>query len=193
MSDIQKGNPHQTKGQFRFQPVGHQDYQLYLNMMASIKALGETPYDLSDPAQVRARIDDYFRIMYESTCRPSVAGLAMAMGMSRQTLTALKTGKFSRNGKYKGVTDDVIAEIARGYQQLEVLYESYMMNDDINPMVGVFIGTNHYGYRNASAVDINTDGVNDTEKIDAESIREKYKLVADDRALNSKNDDGEDD
>ena len=162
------------EGGFVIKPKGHDEYMVYINMMNSVRALGEVKIDWSNPDEIRNRVVDYFRIMSETNCRPTVAGLSMAFGMSRQMLTNLKAGRYSKTGAYGAMTEEGQNELRKAYEMLEVLYESYCMNDDINPMIAIYMGTNNYGYKNASQVDVNTPALETDKQPTAEDIRLKY-------------------
>lgn len=178
------------KGGFVIKPKGHDDYLVYLDMVGCLRTLGEQPMDWGDVECIRNRVFDYFRVMQEHNCRPTVSGLAMAFGMRIQRLWEIKNGTYRKGGRYKNLTEEGIEEIRKAYDMLATLYESYMMNDDINPMVGIYIGTNHYGYKNSSSVDVNTPMLDSDDTPSAEAIRLKY--TKSNGALPSgKDDDGE--
>lgn len=162
------------KGGFRITPKGHDEYMVYINMMNQVRSLGEVKVDWGDVDAIRNRVIDYFRIMSETNCRPTVAGLAMAFGISRYSLTEIRGGRECRTGMFKALTEEGRNEIKKAYEMLELLYESYCMNDDINPMIAIYMGTNHYGYRNASQVDVNTPALDKEREPSAEDIRLKY-------------------
>ena len=54
--------------------------------------------DRNDPKAVDDRIWEYFRIMVENEMKPSVSGLANALGIDRRSLHAWATGR-SRQGQ----------------------------------------------------------------------------------------------
>ena len=162
---------HARKGGFRIQPKGHDEYMVYINMMNQIRTLGEVPVDWGDAGCIRNRVADYFRIMSETNCRPTVSGLAMAFGIRKERLYDLRRGLIRK--QFKAITPEGLEEIHKAYDMLAMLYESYLMNDDINPMVGVFVGTNMYGYTNASKVEV-TPTLEAENNPSAEAIRLKY-------------------
>ena len=165
------------KGGFVIKPKGHDEYMVYLDMTGRVRTLGEQPIDWGDVDCIRNRVADYFAIMQETNCRPTVSGLAMAFGLRRQRLCEIKNGTYRKGGKYKELTEEGIEEIRKAYDMLEVLYESYVMHDDMNPMTAVFMGTNLYGYRNASQVDVNTPAIDADKEPTAREIQDKYRDV----------------
>lgn len=173
MSSAQKGNPHQS-GNFILKPVGHQDYEMYLKATAGVRALGDIPVDLMNPEDVKNRVLDYFKVMGDAQCRPTVTGLAMAFGMRRQRLYEFKTGAYRKGGKFKDVPEESLEEIRKAYDMLENLLEAYMVNDDINPNVGIFYATNHFGYRQASSVEHTITSNSEDERISTKDIEAKY-------------------
>lgn len=173
MSSSQKGNPHQS-GNFILKPVGHQDYEMYLKATAGVRALGDIPVDIYKPEEIRNRVSDYFKVMGDAQCRPTLTGLAMALGMRRQRLYEFKMGTYRKGGKYKDIPEESLEEIRKAYDMLENLLESYMMNDDINPNVGIFYATNHFGYKQASSVEHTLLSGAEEERISAKDIEAKY-------------------
>lgn len=49
-----------------------------------------------------------------------------------------------RQGNYRAGTHQEI--ICRAYDVLEALWEDYMLNGKINPVSGIFLGKNNFGY-----------------------------------------------
>ena len=180
----------EEKGKFRFVPKGHDQYQVYLAMNAEVRTLGDVPPDLRDPMEVRNRIADYFAVMSKYNCRPTQSGLALAFGIRRQRLYEFKAGTYRKGGIYKDIPEETLEEIRKAYDMLENLWESYMMNDDINPMVGTFMGVNNFGYKNTSSVELQTGILDSSDKPSIDAIKAKY--IADDRAITDKSerDDG---
>ena len=156
-----------------FKPVGHEGYLQYLACTAETRQLGDTPIDFRNPEEVRQRVLDYFAIAQKTDIRPTVTGLAMAFGMRRQRLYELKMGTYRKGGKYKDIPEESLEEIRKGYDMLENLLEQYMLADDINPITGKFMATNHFGYKDSSSIDIGTIADSE-ERPSIDSIRAKY-------------------
>lgn len=132
------------------------------------------PIDILDNNQVLMRIQDYFRIVGKYRSRPTVSGLAMALGIDRRRLYEINTGNISDNihGKWRRIPKDVQTTIQRAYNYLEVMWEDYMTNGKINPVSGIFLGKNNFGYRDQQEHVITPNS--QQEEIDAESIRKRY-------------------
>ena len=132
------------------------------------------PIDILDNDQVLMRIQDYFQIVGKYRSRPTVSGLAMALGIDRRRLYEINTGNISDNihGKWRRIPKDVQTTIQRAYNYLEVMWEDYMTNGKINPVSGIFLGKNNFGYRDQQEHVITPNS--QQEEIDAESIRKRY-------------------
>lgn len=105
--------------------------------------------DLTDPEQVEARILEYFAIEDKYGNRPTVAGLGVCLnGMDRRRIWEIATGS-PTNGRGDSVrlpreSSDVIKKY---YAILTNLWEDYMQSGKINPVSGIFLGKNNFGYR----------------------------------------------
>ena len=95
--------------------------------------------DTSDPVQVKQRIDDYFMLCVEHDIKPSVKGFLNALRVAKSTLWEWRQGNF-RAGTHQKIICDA-------YDVLEALWEDYMMNGKINPVSGIFLGKNNFGYQ----------------------------------------------
>jgi hypothetical protein len=135
--------------------------------------------DLHDEVAVQNRLNEYFNLMVDSDMKPSVSGMAMALGIDRRRLWEIKTGNTQGSGALGGLSSlpqEVTDLVKKAYQLLECLWEDYMLNGKINPMAGVFLGVNNYGYQDVKKVDV-TPVLPDSNKdndYDPDSIRERY-------------------
>lgn len=105
--------------------------------------------DLTDANQVEKRIQEYFTIEHEYGNRPTVAGLGMSLNaMDRRRLWEIVTGN---HGPERGYTTtlprDVKDVIKKYYAILTNLWEDYMQSGKINPVSGIFLGKNNFGYK----------------------------------------------
>ena len=112
----------------------------------NLLALDLPPIDLDSDEQVLDRIQWYFNHCVEDDMKPTVQGMANALGISRRTLYDWSRGKF------RGKTDNRTEIIQKAYGVLAGLWEDYMMNGKINPVSGIFIGKNHFGYTNKQEI-----------------------------------------
>lgn len=133
--------------------------------------------DLTDAEQVQARINEYFLIEAEYGNKPTVAGLAMSLnGMNRRRLYEIVSGNFYNT---RGITTNlpkaVTVCIKKAHQMMEQLWEDYMQNGKINPVSGIFLGKNNYGYQDKTEYVVTPNSQRDTDYSEAE-IRERLGL-----------------
>ena len=106
-------------------------------------ALARLPkIDPRDPVAVENRTMDYFQLCAEQNMKPSVPGLALALGVTRSTVRSWLEGLGA--GKSAGVKDAV----QTAFTILTAQMEQYMLEGGINPIAGIFIMRNNFGYAN---------------------------------------------
>jgi hypothetical protein len=129
------------------------------------------PIDRTDPAQVDMRIQEYFELCAQNDIKPTVTGFCNALQVPKQTIFEWKHGNFRKE------THQAI--ILRAYALLEELWENYMQNGKINPVSGIFLGKNNFGYADKQeyVVTPNTGGV--PEAVDVATIEAKYAELPD--------------
>lgn len=123
--------------------------------------------DLDSDEEVIKRLDEYFELCMKNDIKPTVSGMANALKISRYTLYDWK------DGTNRGKTDNRTEIIAYYYNLLEELYEDYMMNGKVNPVSGIFIGKNHFGYQDKKDIVIQPKSKFD-DTITGEDVRNKY-------------------
>lgn len=145
--------------------------------------------DLNDPVAVQERLSDYFTLYAEHDMKPTVVGMAMALnGMSRQQLWAIAHDKPTGGAGYKAALPQEVADIIKkAYKLLENLWESYMTSGKINPVSGIFLGKNNYGYQDKTEY-VLTPNAQQESDYDPEDIKQRY-LPG--KALPTIEDDGE--
>lgn len=132
--------------------------------------------DLHDPDQVRSRINKFFQDCQDRAIKPSVSALALALSTSRDTLYRFVRGEASISRNYPVECVDLI----RGaYQILDVLWEDYMQNGQINPACGIFLGKNHFGYRDVQEYSI-SPGIQPA-SISAADLESRYEELPDEQ------------
>ena len=148
--------------------------------------------DLHDEKAVQDRLNEYFDFMIQNDMKPSVSGMAMALGLDRRRLWEIKTGNTQGSGALGGLSSlpqEVTDLVKKAYQLLECLWEDYMLNGKINPMAGVFLGVNNYGYQDVKKVDVAPKLPNNKDKeYDAAAIRERNLIDSNDTDSASDND-----
>ena len=121
--------------------------------------------DIGDAEQVADRIDWYFNHCLENDCKPGIAGLCNALGITRMTFFNWQS-KVTRDRKEHH-------ELAvRAKCILEELYEQYMMNGKINPVTGIFLMKNNFeGYYDRQDVVLTPGNPLEPQKNEAELKR----------------------
>jgi hypothetical protein len=125
--------------------------------------------DIKDPEQVDARLEEYFKIHFDNDLKPTVAGMGMALGLDRRRLWEIKTG----NEKAMQLPTLVSDSIKKAYVIMENLWENYMQNGKINPVSGIFLGKNNFGYQDKTEHVI-TPTINSDADYSTEDIRKRY-------------------
>ena len=63
--------------------------------------------------------------------------------------------------------------IKKAYVLLENLWENYMLNGKVNPVVGIFLGKNNYGYQDKTEYVVTPNNQNE-EEYDVNDIKKRY-------------------
>ena len=129
--------------------------------------------DLRNPEQVQARLSEYFQIHVEADLKPTVAGMAMALGIDRRRLWEIKTGTPTSNHWVEELPTATKDSIKKAYDFLETLWENYMHNGKINPVSGIFLAKNNFGYQDKVEHVLTPNTSNDSD-YSAEDIRARY-------------------
>jgi len=100
--------------------------------------------DINNEDQLRERISKYFGFCVTNNIKPSVAGLALALNVSKETIFRMVRGDITSERKYTASTVKIIRKI---YLLFDSLWTDYMQHGQINPASGIFLGKNLFGYR----------------------------------------------
>lgn len=138
----------------------------------ALVTMGMPPIDIANAAQVEERVLWYFWHCAENDMKPTVKGLCNALGIHRDTLHSWKTGD-RRPGTHKDIA-------LKAYDMLEELWEDYMMNGKINPVSGIFLGKNNFGYQDKQEYVVTPNTGNNYGDADIEAIEAKYAELPDD-------------
>lgn len=120
------------------------DNRKYLQM--ALESFDMPAVDFEKPETVNARIKWYFERCCANDVKPTVSGLANALGRSRINLWQIKVGE--RRSSQPEITE----AINRAYRILEEMWENYMLNGKINPVSGIFLGKNNFEYADKQEV-----------------------------------------
>lgn len=126
--------------------------------------------DLNDINAVEERIDWYFDLCFSNDVKPTVSGFCNSLKISRNTLLEWRRGTFRK--------DTHQAVILEKYAMMEELWEHYMQNGKINPVSGIFLGKNNYGYADKQEYVLTPN--QQQEIIDPKLIEEKYAELPED-------------
>lgn len=145
--------------------------------------------DLHDVEQVANRLNEYFEFMAASDMKPTVSGMALALnGMSRQNLWAITHDAPTGGCGYMTALPKEVADVLKkAYRIMEVLWEDYVQNGKINPVMGIFLGKNNFGYKDKTEYVV-TPNVQQDNDYDADAIRERYLIDSNDSDPDTEND-----
>lgn len=141
----------------------------------SLKLFNMPSIDLHNPEQVQMRLSEYFQIHIEADLKPTVAGMAMALGIDRRRLWEIKAGAPTTNRWVENLPTTVKDSIKKAYDFLETLWENYMHNGKINPVSGIFLGKNNFGYQDKTEYVV-TPNVNNDADYSKDDIMARYSI-----------------
>lgn len=101
--------------------------------------------DLNDAEAVRERITQYFQICIKNDMKANIAGVANALGVSRQYLWEIANGKTTKDRA-------VLDTIKKVYSLLNQQMEDFMQNGKINPVAAIFLMKNNYNYKDEQEI-----------------------------------------
>ena len=150
------------------------DNTMYLQQ--SLELMNLPTIDLHDVVAVQERINEFFNIMAKYDTKPTVAGMAMALGMDRRRLWAIRNDQPTGGAGYTTALPPEVADcIKKAYSLMEYLWENYMVNGKINPVTGIFLGKNNFGYQDKQEMVLTPNTQNESD-FSAEDIRKRYMI-----------------
>lgn len=130
--------------------------------------------DLKDPDAVRERLSEYFRIYGEADLKPTVAGMAMALGINRKTLWAVANDQPTGGNGYKlNLPPETTHLVKSAYEMLEMSMEAYANAGKINPVMAIFMMKNHFGYQDKTEYVLTPNQKTESD-YDADEISKRY-------------------
>lgn len=129
--------------------------------------------DFRDPEQLQTRVLEYFSLCAEHDMKPGVAAVGLAIGLDRRRLWEIRSG--SKNVSIPQECKDIIHNV---YDSLEVLWEGYMANGKINPVSGIFLAKNNFGYQDKQEYVVTPNTMSQDTPIDV--IEAKYEALPED-------------
>ena len=141
-------------------------------LLVSMKLAGLPKVDLYDPDAVQTRLNEYFQIHADNDMKPTVAGLGLALGVDRRRLWEIRTGN-THNNTLPDLPKATSDTIKRAYEMIENLMENYMQNGKINPVSGIFLMKNNFGYQDKTEYVLTPNTHSDSD-YDADDIKKRY-------------------
>ena len=131
--------------------------------------------DFRNPDELRSRVVEYFQLCADHDMKPGVAAVGLAIGLDRRRLWEIRSGNHVRVSGIPQECQDIINSV---YDSLEALWENYMQNGKINPVSGIFLGKNNFGYADKQeyVVTPNSPGLSN---VDQATIEAKYAELPD--------------
>ena len=110
--------------------------------------LGTLPrVDTQDPEAVQDRIVEYFQRCIDDGVLASIGGLSLALGLERTTLFKIRRREFRK-------PQAVYELIDMACNIINAQYEETMQEGKINPLAGIFLMRNNFGYTNTDDTSI---------------------------------------
>ena len=116
--------------------------QAIVQYNAALFSLGKMN-DPNDIDEVNERLQTYFDLSVKYAQVPTVAALALALGIDRRTLW---TWMEQKSGTIK--SPEVMDTLKRVYNMISAQYEGLLTQGKIIPVAGFFLMQNNFGYRN---------------------------------------------
>ena len=116
---------------------------------------------------IEGRCYDYLEKCITNEMKPSLAGLALAIGVGRETLIKYINGNTDIPWENRSV-------LQRYYTLLNSLMEDYVQNGKINPVPALFLLKNNFGYKDTQEFVVNN---NVQEESSPESLIEEANLL----------------
>ena len=129
--------------------------------------------DLHDSEAVRERLGEYFRIYSEADLKPTVAGMAMCLGVDRRRLWEIKTGSAVGGTTINDLPRETLDLVKKAYEILETSMEAYANAGKINPVMAIFMMKNHFGYQDKTEY-VLTPNQKQESDYDADEISKRY-------------------
>lgn len=146
----------------------------------SIRLFNMPNIDLDDVEAVAERLTEFFTVYVQNDMKPTVSGMAIALnGHSRQWLWALVHDKQTGGAGYQAPLRHEVADtIKKAYFLMETQWETYMNSGKVNPVAGIFLGKNNFGYQDKTEYVLTPNQQSDND-YDADSIRQRYLIDSD--------------
>ena len=152
-------------------------------VQTSMKFFDMPRVDLKNPDAVRERLAEYFKIYGEADLKPTVAGMAMALGINRRILWAIANDQPTGGNGYKlNLPPESTDLVKKAYEMLEMSMEAYANAGKINPVMAIFMLKNHWQYQDKTEY-VLTPNQKQESDYDADEISKRY--LSDSATINS--------
>lgn len=110
--------------------------------------------DMNDQQAIQERINLYFSICADDDIKPTIESLALAFHVSRFVLYDWMNDRTGNR-----INQESKHTIKRAYDIINSYYAHMMNNGKINPVAGIFLMKNNYGYKDTTdyVINANTD------------------------------------
>lgn len=143
-------------------------------VQTSMKFFDMPKVDLNDPEAVRERLGEYFRIYGEADLKPTVAGMAMALGVDRRRLWAIANDQpTGGQGSKMKLPEETADLVKKAYEILETTMENYASAGKINPVMAIFMMKNHFGYQDKTEYVLTPNQKTESD-YDVDEINKRY-------------------
>ena len=144
-------------------------------LSVNIALMNMPSIDMTNESEVQQRLSEYFELYAKADMKPTVAGMAIALnGHNRQWLWSVThDAPLGGRGNECTLPPSVTDLIKKAYFLLENLWENYMQSGKVNPVAGIFLGKNNYGYQDKTEYVLTPNQQNDND-YSADEIRERY-------------------
>lgn len=142
-------------------------------MRVNIELFNMDAVDLHDSEAVKERLSEFFRIYAEADMKPTVAGMGMALGLDRRRLWEIKNDQTQGRPTIDTLPKETRDSIKRAYSLMENMWETYMNSGKINPVSGIFLGKNNFGYQDKTEYVVTPNVQRETD-FNEEDIRKRY-------------------
>ena len=140
------------------------------NYIIHAKRLSELPkIALSDPEDIRDRVDFYYQLCATDGVRPNLPGLALAFGLTR---TGLINAMSDRR-----MTREAAQELGRGIAMMDEILSGMVLDGKVMPVAAIYLMNNWLGYKNASEVTTRAETIETN--VDQKALEQKYRSVID--------------
>ena len=129
--------------------------------------------DFKETSGVRDLLVFWLKKCEEYDIRPTVMGMANALGIQRSDLYRLVSGNYLNGKPPYGATEETILLLQKIYQKIAESLESGMQNGKVNPVSAMFLLKNHLGYTDSNELIVRR-GNDDGALVDISEIRKRY-------------------